>query len=185
MNKENMLKFEKGEKMPKELGMGPIPAIPGNIRQQILCLSNSVFLINLQGDWSKEEVNEFAGNVTLDIADIDDMIDIILSFEESVYEIGYHSSNTAPEIQFDYLEDNKAVGFLLVVTAQDSTILCQRALSLQTKEQSDSFIDTLNEHREKDIDVDTFNKKYDKMLAEMSIEEIKSNAFIHCRFNKG
>lgn len=55
MNNKNMIGFERGKKMPETLGMGPIPHIPGNIRNQILCLNDFTFLLNLQGDWTIKE----------------------------------------------------------------------------------------------------------------------------------
>lgn len=184
MSDKNMIGFEQGEKMPEILGMGPIPHIPGNIRTQIVCLNDFTFLLNLQGDWTKEELKDFKGNVTLDIAEIGNVMDIILSFDGSYYEFGYHAANTAPEIEFHHLGEGQAMAFFIVITSQDSTILDHRIISLLSDKQSDAFIDLLNEQREKNLSKEEFNREYDKLMNEMSIEEIKSNAFIHCDYNK-
>ena len=157
MSDKNMIGFEQGEKMPEILGMGPIPHIPGNIRTQIVCLNDFTFLLNLH---------------------------IILSFDGSYYEFGYHAANTAPEIEFHHLGEGQAMAFFIVITSQDSTILDHRIISLLSDKQSDAFIDLLNEQREKNLSKEEFNREYDKLMNEMSIEEIKSNAFIHCDYNK-
>lgn len=118
----------------------------------------------------------------MDIAEIGDVMDIILTFDGSYYEFGYHAANASPEIRFHYLGEGKAMAFFIIITSQDSTILDQRVISLLTTAQSNAFIDLLNKQREKNLSEEAFSKEYNKLMNEMSIEEIKSNAYIHCEY---
>lgn len=180
-NINTLIKLEKGQKIDSQLGIKPsLPFAP--MTPAIFALSPYVFLIVLQTDWTKKEIRNASNRISFDIAEIDDVIDIVVHIDDCIdFDVAFNANQVAPEIQFQHVEEGKGVGFYIVFTDCDTVILHQRLCSLND-EQSNEFIDVLLEQQKKNISLEEYNRKINKLYNEMSIQEIKANSFIHQNF---
>lgn len=179
MEKElHLIKMEKGEKIDESLGFkstSPFaPLIPA-----IVALSPYVFLIVLQGDWTKKEIRNASNRIAFDIAEIDDIIDVVVQIDNCIeFDVAFHANNVSPEIEFQHVESGKGIAFYITFIDCETKILHQRLCSLND-EQSNEFIDILLEQRKKGMTKEEYSRKVNKLYDEMSMEEIKANSFIH------
>lgn len=174
----NTLTIENGKKF-SEFGVKPsLPSISHPPR--IIATSSSMFLIILQADWTRRELKNISNSrIVFDVANINDVIDIVITMgEELEFDVAYNVNLTASEIQFQEINEGEGVGFHIILVAPDTTVLYQRLISLNT-DLSNDFIHTLLEVKEKNYTKEAYNKKIMQLYNEMTVKEIKKNAFIH------
>lgn len=178
-----MLEIRKGEKL-SILNVKPISSID-NVPPRIVALGPYTFLIVYQGDWTKKEIRAIGERLTIDIAMIDDVIDIVTSFNNILeFDITYDVNITSPEIEFQRVEEDKGIAFHFVFLDCDTTVVYQRLVSLTT-ENSNAFVDALLEVKEKQYSREEYRRKTLDFFREYPlIKSIKDEAFIHQNFFK-
>lgn len=157
-----------------------ITQIPkGQFRPSIFLLSPTMFLIALQTDWTPNEIKAFQNRISLDIAYINDVLDIVITIDGNItVDVAYNSGHKSNSIDFSHFEDGTGMAFHLVMIDNDLTVLNQRIVSLDT-DKSNDFVDTLIELENKHFPMDVYNNKINQLYSMMSIQDIKRNAFIH------
>lgn len=151
----------------------------GQFRPSIFLLSPTMFLIALQTDWTPNEIKAFQNRISLDIAYINDVLDIVITIDGNItVDVAYNSGHKSNSIEFSHFEDGTGMAFHLVMIDNDLTVLNQRIVSLDT-DKSNDFVDTLIELENKHFPMDVYNNKINQLYSMMSIQDIKRNAFIH------
>jgi len=151
----------------------------GQFRPSIFLLSPTMFLIALQTDWTPNEIKAFQNRISLDIAYINDVLDIVITIDGNItVDVAYNSGHKSNSIEFSHFEDGTGMAFHLVMIDNDLTVLNQRIVSLDT-DKSNDFVDTLIELENKHFPMDVYNNKINQLYSMMSIQDIKKNAFIH------
>lgn len=151
----------------------------GQFRPSIFLLSPTMFLIALQTDWTPNEIKAFQNRISLDIAYINDVLDIVITIDGNItVDVAYNSGQKSDSIIFNHFEDGTGMAFHLVMIDNDLTVLNQRIVSLDT-DKSNDFVDTLIELENKHFPMDVYNNKINQLYSMMSIQDIKKNAFIH------
>lgn len=151
----------------------------GQFRPSIFLLSPTMFLIALQTDWTPNEIKAFQNRISLDIAYINDVLDIVITIDGNItVDVAYNSGHKSNSIDFSHFEDGTGMAFHLVMIDNDLTVLNQRIVSLDT-DKSNDFVDTLIELENKHFPMDVYNNKINQLYSMMSIQDIKRNAFIH------
>lgn len=151
----------------------------GQFRPSIFLLSPTMFLIALQTDWTPNEIKAFQNRISLDIAYINDVLDIVITIDGNItVDVAYNSGHKSNSIEFCHFEDGTGMAFHLVMIDNDLTVLNQRIVSLDT-DKSNDFVDTLIELENKHFPMDVYNNKINQLYSMMSIQDIKRNAFIH------
>lgn len=151
----------------------------GQFRPSIFLLSPTMFLIALQTDWTPNEIKAFQNRISLDIAYINDVLDIVITIDGNItVDVAYNSGHKSNSIEFSHFEEGTGMAFHLVMIDNDLTVLNQRIVSLDT-DKSNDFVDTLIELENKHFPMDVYNNKINQLYSMMSIQDIKRNAFIH------
>lgn len=151
----------------------------GQFRPSIYLLSPTMFLIALQTDWKPSEIKAFQNRISLDIAYINDVLDIVITIDGNItVDVAYNSGHKSNSIEFSHFEEGTGMAFHLVMIDNDLTVLNQRIVSLDT-DKSNDFVDTLIELENKHFPMDVYNNKINQLYSMMSIQDIKRNAFIH------
>lgn len=148
-------------------------------RPSIFLLSPTMFLIALQTNWTPSEIKAFQNRISLDIAYINDVLDIVITIDGNItVDVAYNSGHKSNSIEFSHFEEGTGMAFHLVMIDNDLTVLNQRIVSLDT-DKSNDFVDTLIELENKHFPMDVYNNKINQLYSMMSIQDIKRNAFIH------
>ena len=151
----------------------------GQFRPSIFLLSPTMFLIALQTNWTSSEIKAFQNRISLDIAYINDVLDIVITIDGNItFDVAYNSGHRSNSIEFSHFEEGTGMAFHLVMIDNDLTVLNQRIVSLDT-DKSNDFVDTLIELENKHFPMDVYNNKINQLYSMMSIQDIKRNAFIH------
>lgn len=151
----------------------------GQFRPSIFLLSPTMFLIALQTNWTPSEIKAFQNRISLDIAYINDVLDIVITIDGNItVDVAYNSGHKSNSIEFSHFEEGTGMAFHLVMIDNDLTVLNQRIVSLDT-DKSNDFVDTLIELENKHFPMDVYNNKINQLYSMMSIQDIKRNAFIH------
>ena len=151
----------------------------GQFRPSIFLLSPTMFLIALQTNWTSSEIKAFQNRISLDIAYINDVLDIVITIDGNItVDVAYNSGHRSNSIEFSHFEEGTGMAFHLVMIDNDLTVLNQRIVSLDT-DKSNDFVDTLIELENKHFPMDVYNNKINQLYSMMSIQDIKRNAFIH------
>ncbi|MFR1686073.1 MAG: hypothetical protein ACLSVX_02795 [Massilimicrobiota timonensis] len=151
----------------------------GQFRPSIFLLSPTMFLIALQTNWTSNEIKAFQNRISLDIAYINDVLDIVITIDGNItVDVAYNSGHKSNSIEFSHFEEGTGMAFHLVMIDNDLTVLNQRIVSLDT-DKSNDFVDTLIELENKHFPMDVYNNKINQLYSMMSIQDIKRNAFIH------
>ena len=151
----------------------------GQFRHSIFLLSPTMFLIALQTNWTSSEIKAFQNRISLDIAYINDVLDIVITIDGNItVDVAYNSGHRSNSIEFSHFEEGTGMAFHLVMIDNDLTVLNQRIVSLDT-DKSNDFVDTLIELENKHFPMDVYNNKINQLYSMMSIQDIKRNAFIH------
>lgn len=180
MDNYKLEKVEVGEKLDW-LGIKPCTKTR-EINPFIVAVGPAVFLIVLQGDWTRKELRNTDNRLTIDITEIDDVLDFVFTIQDCVnFDMTYNVYNTAPEIEFVEVEEDKGVAFHLVFMDCDTYVLKQRLVSLNT-EPSNDLIHTLQDIKSKNFTKEQYNQKITQFLQNISFEEAKRNSFIHQNF---
>lgn len=165
-----------GKKL-EELKITQVPK--GQFRPSIFLLSPTMFLIALQTNWTPSEIKAFQNRISLDIAYINDVLDIVITIDGNItVDVAYNSGHKSNSIEFSHFEEGTGMAFHLVMIDNDLTVLNQRIVSLDT-DKSNDFVDTLIELENKHFPMDVYNNKINQLYSMMSIQDIKRNAFIH------
>lgn len=173
---ETGILIEVGKKL-EGLDITQVPK--GEFSPSIFLLSPTMFLIALQADWTPSEIKQFQNRISIDIAYINDIVDIVLTIDGNlIVDVAYNSGYRDKSIEFNHFEEGSGMAFHLVMIDNDLIVLNQRLVSLDT-DKSNDFVDTLIELQELHIPIEVFNQKVNQLYATMTINEIKGNAFIH------
>lgn len=176
------LKIENGEKLTH---FGVKPELPSaNLAPRIKAISSFMFVIVLQADWSKREIKDITNSrIVIDIANINDVIDIVITMGGMKFDVAYDVNQAASDIHFQEVEEGKGIAFHIILVSPDTTILYQRLFSLNT-EPSNDFVNTLLDIKQKGYPKDVYMKKTMQLYNEMTVDEIQKKAFIHQNFFK-
>ena len=135
----------------------------GEFRPSIYLLSPTMFLIALQTDWTPNEIKAFQNRISLDIAYINDVLDIVITIDGNItVDVAYNSGHKSNSIEFSHFEDGTGMAFHLVMIDNDLTVLNQRIVSLDT-DKSNDFVDTLIELENKHFPMDVYNNKINQV----------------------
>lgn len=180
---DNVLKIEVGEKLN---GLGLTPVSPfAEPSPYIVPLGPALFLVVLQAGWSNIEIENFQNEMNVGLAEIDDILDIVIDIDGCIITDVAYNAYISRGINIEYKHLNQGEGFAFNVVMVDENVVVKsiRICSLYTDE-SNTLIDILNKQLNTPLTNNEYNEKITKLYNEMSIEEIKANCFITRHFTK-
>lgn len=143
-------------------------------------LSPTVFLIVLQETWTKKEKRNFKNRISIDIAQINCILDIVFSIQGDLeFDIPYHAgAYLESEIKYSLLEDGQGFAFHIVFIDENCIVLNSRLISLTT-DKSNDLIKVLIEQQQQPLEKDKYMAIINNIYKDMSVSKVKKEAFIH------
>lgn len=170
------------QKLNECFGIGP-KIDDGNLSPYLIAINPYLFIIFIQGNWSKKEIENFNNPLRLSIAEVDDIIDFVIDIKNCIFVDCAFNTHIKPFDKYEKLQEDEGMAFHVVAIDNDCIVLNQRLFSMMSKE-SNLLIQVLNENIEKNISQEQFNKNIFKIFNEMSISEIEANSFLEYRTKK-
>lgn len=178
----NDLKIEKDRKLNDSFGISPKKNMDGII-PHMYALNPFCFLVILQGEWRKSDLENFGNEVILNVAEINDIIDFVFDIKKCLFFDVAFDTALKPFDKYEHLDDKSGLAFHLVMIDKDCMVKNQRIFSL-TSEISNQLIEVINKNIEKNTNHQDFYQKVNQLYIEMDLNEIKKNSFLVYKTNK-
>lgn len=176
------LKIEIGKKLSESFGISPKEYTYGII-PHMYALTPFSFLIILQGEWKESDLNNFNNDVTLKVAEINDIIDFVFNIKQCLFfDVAFDTALKPFDKYAPFAEEN-GLAFHLVMIDSKCIVQKQRIFSL-TSTLSNQLIEVINKNIEKNINQHDFYQRVNRLYTEMQLNEIEKNSFLEYSTSK-